>query len=184
MEKTLAQYSQVQKECKDVFVKKLKDYGVAWRILRPESLTDQIYIKANRIRSLQILGEAKVDEDEKTEFIGIINYAIIALIQLKLGYADTVDISVEKAIEMYDYFFEKSKELMTRKNHDYGEAWRLMRISSFTDLILMKIFRTKQIEDNQGKTIISEGVDANYFDMINYSVFALIKIGENNEKKK
>ncbi len=180
---TSEQYDDIIKICKDIFVKKLTDYGTAWRILRPQSLTDQIYIKANRIRSIEVLGEAKIDEGIRSEFIGIVNYAIISLIQLKLNFADkTDDISIEKAIELYDIFFKEAKELMMKKNHDYGEAWRLMRISSFTDLILMKIFRTKQIEDNKGKTLISEGIDANYFDMINYSVFGLIKIEEENNQ--
>ncbi len=175
---TSEQYDDVIKLCRDIFAKKLKDYGPAWRILRTESLTDQIYIKANRIRSIQINGIAKIDEGIKSEFIGILNYAIVALIQEKLKFADKIDIDVQKALEEYDYFFNEAKELMLKKNYDYGEAWRMMRISSYTDLILMKIFRTKQIEDNKGKTIISEGVDANYYDMINYSAFALIKIEE------
>ncbi len=177
---TSKQFEEVKKECKLIFEKKLKDYGAAWRILRPESLTDQIFIKANRIRSIEIIGESKIKEGIKTEFIGIINYAIVALIQIKLGFADKIDINNEKALKLYEDFFKKSKELMIKKNHDYGEAWRMMRISSYTDLILMKIFRTKQIEDNKGKTLISEGVDANYYDMINYSVFGLIKIQEKN----
>ena len=181
--KTSQQYDKIIKLCKGIFVNKLKDYAPAWRILRLESLTDQIYIKANRIRSIEILGEAKVDEGTKDEFIAIVNYAIIALIQYKLGVADKIDISAEEATKLYDNFFQNAKQLMHRKNHDYGEAWRLMRISSFTDLILMKIFRTKQIEDNKGKTIISEGIDANYYDMINYSMFALIKFMEQEEKQ-
>lgn len=175
---TSEQYNEVIDLCRDIFEKKLKDYGAAWRILRPESLTDQIYIKANRIRSIEINGEAKIDEGIKSEFIGIVNYAIVALIQHVFKFADQIDISNEKALELYDDYFKKAKELMMKKNHDYGEAWRLMRISSFTDLILMKIFRTKQIEDNKGKTLISEGIDANYYDMINYSVFGLIKLSD------
>ncbi len=184
MQKTISQYNSVIELCRNIFRKKLQDYGAAWRILRPISLTDQIYIKANRIRSIEVTGETKINEGIKDEFIGIVNYAIIALIQLELGFSDKVDISNDKALELYDKFFEQAKELMTRKNHDYGEAWRLMRISSFTDLILMKIFRTKQIEDNKGQTLISEGIDANYYDMINYSVFALIKINEQKQQKK
>ena len=176
MERTLKEYDEIRNKCRDLFVKKLDDYGAAWRILRPESLTDQIYIKINRIRSIQIKGEAKVNEGIPSEFIGIINYAIIAIIQLKLGFAENVDISNDKAIELYDIYFDQAKELMKKKNHDYGEAWRLMRVESITDLILMKVFRVKQIEDNKGKTTVSEGIDANYFDMINYSVFALIKL--------
>lgn len=175
---TVTQYENVIKICQDIFIKKLKDYGTAWRVLRPESLTDQIFIKANRIRSIEILGKSEIEESTKSEFIGIINYAIIALIQLELNHSTDINIPIEKAIELYFSYFEKAKNLMIKKNHDYGEAWRLMRISSYTDLILMKILRTKQIEDNKGKTIISEGIDANYYDMINYSVFALIKIEE------
>ena len=179
--KTSEQFDNIIKICKEIFVKKLQDYGTAWRILRPESLTDQIYIKANRIRSIEIQGEAKVDENIEGEFIAIINYAIIALIQNELGFDTDIDLPNKKAIILYDKYFQKAKDLMMNKNHDYGEAWRLMRISSYTDLILMKIFRTKQIEDNKGKTLISEGVDANYNDMINYSVFGLIKIYEQKQ---
>lgn len=153
----------------------MTDYGTAWRILRPISLTDQIYIKAQRIRSIEEKGITKVDEGVRPEFIGIINYAIMGLIQLELGTSEN-ELSAEETTELYDKHFETAKKLMQAKNHDYGEAWRNMRISSYTDLILMKLKRTKQIEDNQGKTIISEGIDANYLDMINYAVFALIKI--------
>jgi hypothetical protein len=159
----------------------MTDYGTAWRILRPTSLTDQIYIKAQRIRSIEEKGVAKVDEGVKPEFIGIINYCIMGLIQLELGPSDK-EVANETIQELYDKYFNEAKTLMMDKNHDYGEAWRNMRVSSYTDLILMKIQRTKQIEDNQGKTLISEGIDANYMDMINYSVFAIIKIEfENNE---
>jgi hypothetical protein len=181
MADTNQQFDHAIKLCRDIFQKKLKDYGAAWRILRTSSLTDQIYIKANRIRSFEVKKVQKVDEDIRGEFIGMVNYAIVALIQLELGISDTVDLDVEKAMQLYDKYATEAKALMERKNHDYDEAWRLMRVSSYTDLILMKIFRTKQIEDNEGKTLISEGVDANYFDMINYSVFALIKLefGEN-----
>ncbi len=177
--KTAEQFDIIIAQCREVFAKKLNDYGPAWRILRPESLTDQLYIKANRIRTIEITGTALVNEDIASEFMGLINYSIVALIQLELGFAETVDISEKKALELYDKYANQAKSLMMKKNHDYGEAWRLMRISSFTDLILMKIFRIKQIEDNKGQTVISEGVENNYFDIINYSVFALIKIEEN-----
>ncbi len=176
MEKTNEQFEQIRKICTELFSNKLKDYRPAWRILRPSSLTDQIYIKAQRIRELEIKGISKVGEGIEGEFIGIVNYAIVALIQLELGFADTVDMEEERAIELYNKYFQEAKELMNRKNHDYGEAWRNMRISSLTDLILMKIYRTKQIEDNDGSTLVSEGTDANYFDMLNYAVFALIKL--------
>lgn len=175
MEKTNQQYDQVISICTNIFSKKMTDYGTAWRILRPTSLTDQIYIKAQRIRSIEEKGVTKVDEGIKPEFIGIINYCIMGLIQLELGPSDE-EMPSDKTQKLYDNYFEKAKRLMMDKNHDYGEAWRNMRISSYTDLILMKIKRTKQIEDNQGKTIISEGIDANYMDMINYAVFAMIKI--------
>jgi len=176
MEKTNQEFENVVKICKDIFVKKLNDYGSAWRVLRPSSLTDQILIKAKRIRSFEIKKVQKIDEDIKSEFIGIVNYAIIALIQLELGFSESTEFSVKKAIEIYDKYSLQALELMKKKNHDYDEAWRSMRVSSYTDLILMKIFRTKQIEDNDGETLISEGVYANYMDMINYSVFGLIKI--------
>jgi hypothetical protein len=175
MEKTNEQYDRAIKICSDVFIKKMQDYGTAWRILRPRSITDQIYIKAQRIRSIEEKGIAKIDEGIRPEFIGIINYSIMGLIQLELG-ASEVELSHDEASQLYNKYFSEAKQLMQSKNHDYGEAWRNMRISSYTDLILMKINRTKQIEDNQGKTLVSEGIDANYFDMINYSVFALIKI--------
>lgn len=173
---TLEQFDRIIVLCKDIFSKKLQDYGAAWRILRPSSLTDQIYIKANRIRSFEIKQTQKIDEDIRNEYIGIVNYALVALVQLEKGTSDTIDMQPKDAIELYSKYFEDAKKLMEKKNHDYDEAWRLMRISSYTDLILMKIFRTKQIEDNKGKTIASEGIDANYFDMINYAVFALIKL--------
>lgn len=163
-------------ECKEVFVKKLKDYGASWRILRPTAVTDQILIKANRIRTLETKKEAMVDEGILPEFKGIVNYGIIGLIQLELGTSDTVDISNEEAIRLYDRFVDQTTKLMLAKNHDYDEAWRLMRISSYTDMILSKLQRTKQIEDNDGKTLVSEGIDANYMDMINYALFALIKL--------
>lgn len=178
MEKTLEEYDVVINECKNLFHKKLQDYGSSWRIMRPASVTDQIYIKANRIRSLQINLQRKVEEDERSEFIGIINYAIIALIQLELGYTNCPDLNAQEAIDVYSKYAQMAKELMMRKNHDYGEVWRDMRVSSITDLILTKVLRTKQIEDNQGKTIVSEGLEANYLDMLNYAVFAMIHLNE------
>lgn len=174
MNNTSQEYDKVIATCRTLFINKMKDYGSAWRILRLPSLTDQIYIKAQRIRSLQENEIRKVDEDEIGEFIGIINYSIIALIQLELGVADQPDLNSEKATLLYDQKIKATKDLMEAKNHDYGEAWREMRVSSLTDLILQKLLRVKQIEDNKGKTLVSEGIDANYQDMINYSVFALI----------
>lgn len=176
MEQTIQQFEHVINICRELYAKKLSDYGAAWRIMRPESITDQIYIKANRIRSLQTKGVSKVNEGVKGEFIAIVNYGIMGIIQLKLGYADSADLTNEKAIELYDLYMTETKELMYAKNHDYDEAWRSMRISSYTDMILMKIHRTKQIENNQGQTIVSEGIDANYMDMVNYALFALIKL--------
>ncbi len=175
MKKTKEQYDHVIGLCREVFLKKMKDYGTAWRILRPSSMTDQIFIKAQRIRNIEEKGVAKIKEDARSEFIGIINYCALALIQLELGAVEE-ELPYDKAEALYLANLEQAKKLMLDKNHDYGEAWRQMRISSFTDLILMKIKRTKQIEDNLGQTLISEGVDANYMDMINYAVFALIKI--------
>jgi len=177
MQNTLEQYNAVVEECRNLFVKKMSDYGSAWRILRLPSLTDQIFIKAQRIRQLQENAVRKVDEGEKSEFIGIINYSIMALIQLELGVVETPDVSTKEATELYDKHIAITKELMENKNHDYGEAWRDMRISSLTDLILQKLLRVKQIEDNKGKTLVSEGIDANYQDMINYAVFAMIHMG-------
>ena len=162
--------------CRDIFTKKTYDYGASWRIMRPESITDQIFIKANRIRSLQIKGESKVGEGIQPEFIGIVNYGIMGLIQLKYGHADDVDMDPDKVVSLYDEYMQQTLDLLEAKNHDYDEAWRLMRVSSYVDLILMKIQRTKQIEDHEGKTLISEGIDANYMDMVNYSLFALIKL--------
>ena len=173
---TNQQFEQIIATCRDLFAKKLKDYGAAWRIMRPSSVTDQIFIKANRIRSIETKEVTMVDEGIRSEFIGIVNYGIIALIQLELGYADADDMTPEQALAKYDEYSTKALNLMKAKNHDYDEAWRSMRISSYTDLILMKIYRTKQIESNEGHTIASEGIDANYMDMINYSVFGLIKI--------
>ena len=181
MTNTSKEYDTVIATCRALFINKMQDYGCAWRILRLPSLTDQIYIKAQRIRSLQENEVRKIDEDETGEFIGIINYSIMALIQLELGVADQPDLSVEKATELYDTKIKQTKELMEHKNHEYGEAWREMRVSSLTDLILQKLLRVKQIEDNKGKTLVSEGIDANYQDMINYSVFALILMGFENK---
>ncbi|HOY31216.1 MAG TPA: DUF1599 domain-containing protein [Bacteroidales bacterium] len=181
MNLTDKEYDEAIAVCRELFVKKMNDYGTAWRILRPKSITDQIFIKAQRIRSIEEKGTQKVSEGIYSEFIGIVNYSVMALIQLELNDYDTINLEIPKASQLYDKYVQLAKRLMQNKNHDYGEAWRDMRISSLTDIILMKIFRTKQIEDNQGVTQVSEGVDANYFDMINYAVFALIKI--NKEKK-
>jgi hypothetical protein len=174
MNNTSQEYDAVITVCRTLFNNKMKDYGSAWRILRLPSLTDQIYIKAQRIRSLQENEVRKVDEGEASEFIGIINYSIMALIQLELGTVEQPDLDVEKATSFYDAKIKETKVLMENKNHDYGEAWREMRVNSLTDLILQKLLRVKQIEDNKGKTLVSEGIDANYQDMINYAVFALI----------
>ena len=180
MSKTSQEYDKVIAICRELYTNKMKDYGSAWRILRLPSLTDQIFIKAQRIRSLQQNETRKVDEDETGEFIGIINYSIMALIQLDLGVVEQPDLDVAKATELYDAKVKITKSLMEDKNHDYGEAWRDMRVSSLTDLILQKLLRVKQIEDNKGKTLVSEGIEANYQDMINYAVFALIlmKLGQ------
>ena len=174
MDTTSQEYDKVIAICRSLFINKMKDYGSAWRILRLPSLTDQIYIKAQRIRSLQENDVRKVDEGEAGEFIGIINYSIMALVQLELGVVEQPDLNVEKATQLYDSKIKETKELMENKNHDYGEAWREMRVNSLTDLILQKLLRVKQIEDNKGKTLVSEGIDANYQDMINYAIFALI----------
>ncbi|MBT8317542.1 MAG: DUF1599 domain-containing protein [Lutibacter sp.] len=178
MQQTSKQYNDVIDKCRSLFINKLKDYGSAWRILRLPSLTDQIFIKAQRIRQLQQNTTRKVDEGEVSEFIGIINYSIMALIQLEKGVVEQPDLKNEQAIKLYDKHVAVTKQLMEDKNHDYGEAWRDMRVSSLTDLILQKLLRVKQIEDNMGKTIVSEGIDANYQDMVNYAVFALIHINE------
>ena len=176
MDATNQQFDEVTALCREIFSKKLSDYGASWRILRPASVTDQIFIKATRIRSLEVKKESRVEEGIFPEFIGIVNYGIIGLIQLQLGYADTIDITAERALELYDGYLQMAKELMGDKNHDYDEAWRSMRVQSYTDLILMKLHRTKQIEDLEGDTFVSEGIDANYLDMINYSIFALIRL--------
>jgi len=183
LEKTISQYNEVITWAKDIFMKKAQDYGTAWRILRTSSLTDQIFIKANRIRSIEEKGVSKVNDPIDLEYIGIINYCIMALIQLELGSDEELEMDIERVEKLYDGKFQMAQQLMTEKNHDYGEAWRDMRVSSMTDLILMKILRIKQIEENDGKTIISEGLDANYTDMINYAVFALIKLEEEKEQK-
>ncbi len=173
---TEKQYNEVISLCRDVYQKKLKDYGASWRILRAQSVTDQIFIKAKRIRSIETKKKNMVDEGILPELIAIVNYGIIGLIQLEKGETDTIDMDTKTALELYDGYFQEAKKLMLAKNHDYDEAWRMMRVESYTDLILMKINRTKEIEDNMGETIISEGIDANYFDMINYAIFGLIKL--------
>lgn len=178
MSKTIAQYESIIKICKDIFTKKAKDYGTAWRVLRTSSITDQIFIKAQRIRTIEEKGSQKVDEGVRSEYIGIVNYSVIGLMQLDLKNDSRTEIPIEEVSTLFDKYANQAKELMQDKNHDYGEAWRDMRLSSLTDLLLMKILRIKQIEDNKGKTIISEGIDANYLDMINYAVFALIRIEE------
>ena len=178
MQDTSKQYDAIIDTCRSLFTKKMTDYGSAWRILRLPSLTDQIFIKAQRIRGLQQNDVRKVDEDEVSEFIGIINYCIMALIQLEKGVIEQPDLSTDEAISLYDEKVLITKQLMDDKNHDYGEAWRDMRVSSLTDLILQKLLRVKQIEDNAGRTIVSEGIDANYQDMINYAVFALIHLNK------
>lgn len=176
MQNTAQEYDTVIDSCQDIFTKKMHDYGTAWRILRPTSITDQIFIKANRIRCIEEKGITKINEGIIPEFIGIINYSIMGLIQLELGTGEDSIANHEQIAGLYNTYFQKAKALMLDKNHDYDEAWRSMRISSYTDLILMKIKRTKQIEDNQGNTLISEGIDANYYDMVNYAVFALIRL--------
>lgn len=175
---TERQFEQAMAECRTLFEKKLHDYGASWRILRPSSLTDQLFIKAKRIRSLEIKKVSMVGEGIRPEFVALINYGIVGLIQLELGFADTVDISVEEAMKLYDRHADEALKLMLRKNHDYDEAWRNMRISSYTDFILTKIERVKEIEDLQGETLVSEGINSNYMDIINYAVFGVIKISE------
>lgn len=177
-ERTSKQYRQIIGRCQEIFEKKTKDYGTAWRILRLPSITDQIMIKAQRIRSIQEKGHSKVDEGVAAEFIGIINYCIIALIQMRLVGSDEMEISYDQLAPHFDEVVSDTVGLLENKNHDYNEAWRSMRVSSITDIILMKLLRVKQIEDNSGQTLISEGVDANYQDMINYAVFALILLNE------
>ena len=178
LEKTNAQFEKAMAECRALFEKKLHDYKASWRILRPTALTDQLFIKAKRIRSLEIKGESKVGEGIRPEFVALINYGIVGLIQLNKGFSDVVDISNDEAMVLYDQYAREALELMKRKNHDYDEAWRSMRISSYTDFILTKIERIKEIENLQGETLVSEGIDANYMDIINYAVFGVIKLSE------
>ena len=178
MSNTAAEYNAVIKTCKDLFMKKTRDYGTAWRILRIQSITDQLFIKAQRIRTLEEKKVSKVDEDITSEYIGIVNYCIIAMMQLDAGNDTPTELSVELVSKLFDEKANETRDLMFAKNHDYGEAWRDMRVSSFTDLILMKLLRIKQIEDNKGKTIISEGIDAGYMDIVNYAIFALIQMSE------
>mgnify|MGYP001009840973 FL=1 len=182
MSQTDAQYTKVIANCKEIYSKKTKDYGTSWRILRPSSLTDQLFIKAQRIRTIQETGENRVGETVEGEFMAIVNYCIMALIQLQETSLKELDLEADQAVALYEKYACEAFELMQKKNHDYGEAWRDMRVSSLTDLILTKILRVKQIEDNKGNTLISEGIDANYYDMLNYAVFALIHLTqENNE---
>ena len=178
MTKTSEQYDTQVSLCRDVFAKKTKDYGTSWRILRPKSLTDQLFIKAQRIKTLEETDVRKVDEGIENEFIGLVNYAVMGLIQMKLPTDTGLELTETEALAHYDKEVSEIKALMMAKNHDYGEAWRDMRVSSFTDLILMKLLRIKQIEDNKGKTIISEGIDAGYMDIVNYAIFALIQMSE------
>ena len=173
---TEGQFRTVMEECRTLFRKKLHDYGVSWRMLRPTSLTDQLYIKAKRIRSLEIKGESLVGEGIRPEFIALINYGIVGLIQLELGFVDNIDISTEEAMTFYDKYANETLELMLRKNHDYDEAWRMMRITSYTDFILTKLQRIKELEDLHGQALVSEGIDANYMDIINYAMFGAIKL--------
>lgn len=178
MQKTLTQFDTEVNTCRDIFVKKMHDYGTAWRILRLSSITDQIFIKAQRIRSIEEKGSKKVDEDVSADFIGIYNYAVIALIQMSLKDDPRTEMPPDEIKHLFDKHSNKARALMQDKNHDYGEAWRDMRVSSLTDLILMKLLRIKQIEDHKGQTIISEGIDANYYDLMNYAIFALIRLSE------
>jgi hypothetical protein len=173
-------FEQVIDWCRHVFIAKMGDYGPSWRILRPSSLTDQIFIKANRLRSLQLKNTQLIDEPQEDAFVAIVNYSAMAIIQLRMGIADAPDLNASEAISAYNEIMDEALKLMTNKNHDYDEAWRSMRVSSITDIILMKLHRIKQIEDNQGKTAVSEGIDSNYFDIINYAVFALIHLGQAN----
>jgi len=177
-QETSKQYHKALDQCKNIFFDKMRDYGTAWRILRTSSLTDQIFIKANRIRTIQELKKSRVDEGVKSEFIGVVNYCIMALIQLELINDSDLNLEFGRAKELYQKYADEAFSLMENKNHDYGEAWRDMRVSSLTDLILMKLLRVKQIEDNKGETLVSEGIDANYYDMINYAIFALILLDE------
>ncbi|WHF52074.1 DUF1599 domain-containing protein [Chryseobacterium gotjawalense] len=184
MQKTSQQFDEVINVCRELFSNKLSDYGASFRVLRTSSLTDQIFIKVKSLRNFQTTAISKVGESEEENFIAIVNYSIIGLIQLEKGFADDFKQDRNEILKMYDQFAREAKELMLRKNHDYGEAWREMRISSITDLIYQKVLRTKQIEDNSGITLVSEGIDANYFDMLNYAVFCLIKFSEEKEVSK
>jgi len=184
MQKTAKQFDDIIQVCRTLFSKKLMDYGASFRVLRTPSLTDQILIKVKSLRNFQITNISKVGESEEENFTAIVNYAIIGLIQLEKGFADDFKENPNEMLHLYDKFADEAKELMLRKNHDYGEAWRDMRISSITDLIYQKVLRTKQIEDNSGETLVSEGIDANYFDMLNYAVFCLIKFSEGHGKFK
>ncbi|GAB6013216.1 DUF1599 domain-containing protein [Viscerimonas tarda] len=176
MTNTENQFGHIIANCRGLFAKKLKDYGASWRIMRPQSVTDQIFIKAKRIRNIEESGVNLVGDSISSEFTAIVNYCIIGMIQLELGYADTIDIGEDEALELYDKYAKQTGDLLFAKNHDYGEAWRIMRISSYTDLILVKLYRIKQIESNNGQTLVSEGIDSNYMDVLNYSVFGLIKL--------
>ncbi len=175
-EKTNQQFDQIKEICLGVFIQKMNDYGSAWRILRPPSLTDQLYIKAQRIRSLQNKDTQKIPEGIVPEFIGLVNYAVMGLVQVERGPSDHADLDMDAALALYEQYYSRARALMNDKNHDYSEAWRDMRVSSLADIILMKLLRIKQIEDNEGLTLASEGIDANYYDIINYAVFALIKL--------
>lgn len=182
MQKTLKQYDAILDQCRGLFEKKTRDYGTAWRILRPSSLTDQLYIKAKRIRSIEEKGIQKVAEGVESEFVGLVNYSLMAILQLELAAEASLEMEAEQALGLYDAEAENTRQLMIAKNHDYGEVWREMRISSLTDLILMKLLRVKQIEDNDGQTLVSEGLKANYQDIINYAIFALIKLEEQKQQ--
>ena len=181
MADTKLQYDEVIATCRDLYIKKMADYGPSWRISRPQTITDQIFINAKRIRTIQINGNAKIDDDIYSEYIGIVNYGVIGMIQLEKGFSDTIDMTREEAIALYDKYIAETKALMVNKNTDYGEAWRDMRPSSYADFILTKVERTKSIENQNGKTLVSEGIAANYQDMINYAVFALIRHNEGTE---
>lgn len=181
MEKTLRQFREAVAHCRELFLKKTADYGTAWRILRPASITDQLYIKALRIRSIEEKGAQQVADSVESEFVGLVNYSVLALIQLGMGAEEPLELHPDRVRELYDFQIEENIRLLSAKNHDYDEAWRLMRVSSMTDLILQKLLRIKQIEDNAGQTLVSEGLEGNYRDIINYAVFALIRLGEKND---
>jgi hypothetical protein len=182
LQRTLQQYDKILGLCRELFEKKTKDYGTAWRILRPTSLTDQLYIKAKRIRGIEVKGVQKVNEGVESEYIGLVNYSLMAIIQHTIPTETPLELGIQQALDLYDEQASATRQLMIAKNHDYGEVWREMRISSLTDLILMKLLRVKQIEDNDGQTLVSEGLVANYQDIINYSIFALIKIEEQKQQ--